>query len=433
MFRYIKLVFVFVILCSMLLNTGCFNSKSSNDDKKNLDKWVQEQYKKEDQEIKKLEPKANAGDKFAQLRIGALCLENAHLNYDKAFKYLKMSAEQGNDDSQLLLGDMYHHGWGTTKSNSEAFKLYNKSAEQGNIIARDNLIALYLEGNGIEKDYQKAINSLKKLADQEDMFVEYMIFYLYEPILGEKQDYKRAFKWFSNPKESYYQNYDLFRYCLAYMYENGLGTDKDEKKEKYWYDKIGDKDTIKRFKKMKENPLEDIQHTLGIIYYNTAYYRFDKWHKDFKSLCSYGLYGYKQALSYYTESAEQGNNDSYLLLHDMYYYYKKDKKEAFNCLIKAADYGNIKVMNDLGYIYSQGDKDYGVEKDYKKAFECFLKSAEQESFKDESIIALNNIGVMYENGLGVEKDINKALEYYKKSAEKGYEQAKKNYERLNKN
>ena len=328
MFRYIKLVFVFVILCSMLLNTGCFNSKSSNDDKKNLDKWVQEQYKKEDQEIKKLEPKANAGDKFAQLRIGALCLENAHLNYDKAFKYLKMSAEQGNDDSQLLLGDMYHHGWGTTKSNSEAFKLYNKSAEQGNIIARDNLIALYLEGNGIEKDYQKAINSLKKLADQEDMFVEYMIFYLYEPILGEKQDYKRSFKWFSNPKESNYQNYDLFRYCLAYMYENGLGTDKDVEKAKYWYDKIGNNEKIKRFKKMQENPLEDIKHTLGIIYYYTAYHDFDKFYKNdnqYQILCTYGLYGYRQALSYYTESAEQGYDDSYLLLYDMYYYYKKDK------------------------------------------------------------------------------------------------------------
>ena len=82
-------------------------------------KWQKERYNKEKKEIAKLRSKADSGNLEAQFRIGLLCLDNAHLNYDKAFKYLKMSAEHGDSRSQLLLGDMYHHGLGIDKNDVE--------------------------------------------------------------------------------------------------------------------------------------------------------------------------------------------------------------------------------------------------------------------------------------------------------------------------
>ena len=172
---FLSIILVFFIFVYLFLNTNYLNFLKIEIDYSK--KWQKERYNKEKREIAKLRSKANSGNIDAQSRIGFLYLEDSHLNYAEAFKYLKMSAEHGDSRSQLLLGDMYHHGLGITKNDSEALKWYSKSAEQENIIARDNLIAFYLEGNEAEKD--KAISLLKKFADQEDIFVEYLIFYFY--------------------------------------------------------------------------------------------------------------------------------------------------------------------------------------------------------------------------------------------------------------
>ena len=357
-------------------------------------KWQKERYNKEKKEIAKLRSKADSGNLEAQFRIGLLCLDNAHLNYDKALKYLKMSAEHGDSRSQLLLGDMYHHGLGIDKNDVEALNWYSKSAEQENIIARDNLIAFYLEGNEVEKE--KAISLLQKFADQEDIFVEYLIFYFWEP-LGLKLDYEKTFKIFSNPPTySFYENIDLYKYSLAYMYEHGLGTEQNLEMAKSIYNSIGS-ETIKRFKKMQKNPFEDIQHTLGIIYYNT----------DFSgAFHTYGVYNYKKALYYYTESTEKRNSDSYLLLYSSFYY--KDKKKALNYLKRAGELGNLTAIDYLENKYLNGDSELGIKKNSAEAFKWYYKAY----YKFGDIDSLFDLAFLYYCGKGVKRDYKKAFNLF---------------------
>ena len=77
----------------------------------------------------------------------------------------------------------------------------------------------------------------------------------------------------------------------------------------------------------------------------------------------------------------------------------------------AAKRRNLDAINNLGVLYTDG---LGVEKDLKKAFEYFNQAA-----AENDPVALDNLGNTYLLGLGIEKDYAKALELFSKSAEKG--------------
>ena len=59
-------------------------------------------------------------------------------NLEEAFKYYKLSADQGNSYALYSLGNMYENGYGIEKNLEEAFKYYNLSAEKGNDGAKKN-------------------------------------------------------------------------------------------------------------------------------------------------------------------------------------------------------------------------------------------------------------------------------------------------------
>ncbi len=66
------------------------------------------------------------------------------------------------------------------------------------------------------------------------------------------------------------------------------------------------------------------------------------------------------------------------------------------------------AMNNMGMMYKNG---LGVEQDYTMAMEWFEKSA---ALNDST--AMSNIGFLYGDGLGVEQDYAKAMEWFEKSA-----------------
>ena len=77
----------------------------------------------------------------------------------------------------------------------------------------------------------------------------------------------------------------------------------------------------------------------------------------------------------------------------------------------AAKRGNLDAINNLGVLYMEG---LGVEKDYKKAFEYVSQAV-----ADNDPVALDNLGTMYLLGHGVGQDYAKAFELFSKSAEGG--------------
>ena len=54
-------------------------------------------------------------------------------------KWLRLAAEQGHDEAQFYLAELYACGEGVPEDRDEALKWYRKSAEQGNPDAEEAL------------------------------------------------------------------------------------------------------------------------------------------------------------------------------------------------------------------------------------------------------------------------------------------------------
>jgi TPR repeat protein len=87
-------------------------------------------------------------------------------------------------------------------------------------------------------------------------------------------------------------------------------------------------------------------------------------------------------------------------------------KQATFALVQAgADHGDVTSMQNLGVLYRDG---VGVGQNDAKAREWFEKAADKGNGS-----AMSNLGVLYENGQGVAQDFGKAREWFEKAAEKG--------------
>ena len=89
----------------------------------------------------------------------------------------------------------------------------------------------------------------------------------------------------------------------------------------------------------------------------------------------------------------------------------KDEKEAVKWYTKSAEQGNANAQNSLGVCYQNGT---GVGKDEKKAVKWYAEAAAQ-----MDSCAQHNLGDCYSNGNGVVKNDQESVKWYTKSAEQG--------------
>jgi TPR repeat protein len=126
---------------------------------------------------------------------------------------------------------------------------------------------------------------------------------------------------------------------------------------------------------------------------------------------------YKQAIYWFTKSADQGNVIAQTTLG---YIYQKgegipqDYAQAIQWYTKAAEQGSADAQRNLGLLYFNPD---GAPKDYKKALVLLTKAAEQ-----GDLSAQHNLGVMSErgNGAATPKDFKQAFYWYSKAANQGF-------------
>lgn len=102
--------------------------------------------------------------------------------------------------------------------------------------------------------------------------------------------------------------------------------------------------------------------------------------------------------------------------------FKQMTDAQINKLKKEASKNNPIALNELGLLYLQGIE---IEKNIQKAFECF-----EASMKLDCDLAIVNLANCYAHGIHIEKNIRKAYELYKEAAEKGEEKAIFNIEYL---
>lgn len=122
-----------------------------------------------------------------------------------------------------------------------------------------------------------------------------------------------------------------------------------------------------------------------------------------------------EAVSILHPMAEKGDSAAQYELAKIYLSGRaatKESGEGMRWLLKAAEQGNPKAQLDLGYHYAVDDKNY------VDALKWYLKAGEH--FDDPaSLIAAENLGVLYSNGQGVKQDYAEAARWYRKSAERG--------------
>ena len=107
------------------------------------------------------------GDMKAQFSLGRCYLYGEHVkkSYENAFKWFKLSAEQGFAMSQQELGLLYYEGNGVKQSFAEAVKWYRKSAEQGYSYGEHCLGVCYERGEGVQQSYEDAVQWYMKAAN----------------------------------------------------------------------------------------------------------------------------------------------------------------------------------------------------------------------------------------------------------------------------
>ena len=139
----------------------------------------------------------------------------------------------------------------------------------------------------------------------------------------------------------------------------------------------------------------------------------------------YNKKDYNSAVQYYHKAAEQGNAKAQNNLGFCYESGRgvtQDYTETVKWYRKAAELGYAKAQNNLGNCYYKGN---GVTQNYTEAVKWYRKAAEQGNAK-----AQNNLGLCYEKGRGVTKSISEAVKWYRKAAEKGHARAKENLRSL---
>lgn len=111
---------------------------------------------------------AENGDAQSQFMLGAIYATGKGVPRDhaEAAKWYLMAAKQGVAAAQNNLGFMYDRGLGVAKNDHEAVRWYIKAAQQGHSQAQNNLGVMYGTGRGVAKNNTQAFKWFQLSAEQ---------------------------------------------------------------------------------------------------------------------------------------------------------------------------------------------------------------------------------------------------------------------------
>ncbi|CAI2187412.1 7131_t:CDS:1 [Funneliformis geosporum] len=305
--------------------------------------------------------------KISQYILGGLYEkgEGTEVNYEKAFYWYEISANNDYEYAFIITGYLCEHGIGTKVNLGKAFYWYVRSAQVGSSIGQDNVGRFYENGQGVEKDLYKA-------------------FYWY--LLAAMNNYHYA------------------QYNLGRLYEKGEGTIKDLTKAKTWY-----------LATEKSGHLL-AQHKVAQFFENISLKLSEKNLEN-------AFYWYQLAVGNKNPFAIYKLGEYY----EFGYVIEKDEVKAFEYYKESANLGYINAKLMLGYCYVNGigteiNKEKGLElydvmiDDLDEVNYWFARAA-----GDDNKEALYKLGEFYEMGYDeVSRSVVRALEFYKKSANQGF-------------
>ncbi len=263
-------------------------------------------------------------------------------DYEKAARWFRKSAEQGDIDAQVNLAIMYQQGDGVKQSFKNAVEWFQKAADQGDPDGQNYLGVLYDNGNGVPQNTAKAIELYRLAAEQGHDFAQHNLGlkYCYGG-KGIQKNFEQAVYWYRKSAE---QGNTAAQNQLALMYWNGEGVEQNYAKAAEWYQKSA------------EQGDPDGQNYLGVLYD-----RGDGVPQDIV-----------KAMELYRLAAEQGHNVAQQNLGLTYYYgakgIPKNYEQAAFWYRKSAEQGNRSAQKRLARLYAKG---IGVDEDLVLAYAWF--------------------------------------------------------------
>ena len=190
-------------------------------------KLTAEPNERKDSFVRRVTRQANEGNIDAQLTLGYMYLygeSGVEKNYDKAFQYYNMAAQQNDSVAINNVGSLYFSGIGTEKSLSKAAQMFEKASALGNTEAAVNLSFIYLTKDSALNNPRAAVELLKSASEAGNPTAKFLLGYAYFKGFVVEQNYKKAIALI---REAANAGYDDAEYMLGYMYLNGLGITKN--------------------------------------------------------------------------------------------------------------------------------------------------------------------------------------------------------------
>jgi TPR repeat protein len=170
------------------------------------------------------------GQKRSKELKAVIIMENPRRSKFAEFNALKIKAEQGNVEAQLIMGNLYLKGEDVLKDHEEAFKWYLKAAEQGNAIAQFNIGFYYYKSDLVDntevflRNRVEAVKWFRKAAEQGNADAQCYLGDCYSNGFGVVNDQVEAVKWFRKA----FEQGDICAQCnLGMCYANGEGVVRD--------------------------------------------------------------------------------------------------------------------------------------------------------------------------------------------------------------
>ena len=89
-------------------------------------------------------------------------------DYDKAFDWISLAANQDYLFAQHNLAEMYETGKGASQDYNKAYEYYITAARRGYLESQIKVAEMYKEGIGTEKDLGKSAYWLKQIAESKN-------------------------------------------------------------------------------------------------------------------------------------------------------------------------------------------------------------------------------------------------------------------------
>lgn len=191
---------------------------------------------RENEWLKEIREKANAGDALAQWVVGIEYKMGGSWvaqSYECAVQWFRKAAEQGHARAQRHLGLAYLHGTGVSEDHAQAVMWFRKAADGGNSDAYCNLGLAYENGLGVPQDYAQAVEWYRKGAEHGDQVAQNNLGVMYDWGRGVPEDEQEAASWFRKAAD---QGDATAQSNLALAYSTGRGVPQDYVEAHKWMD-----------------------------------------------------------------------------------------------------------------------------------------------------------------------------------------------------